>query len=50
MKKASRLKPEEMPGTAGALLRLRFNYLDGDARRQVLASTAYPKKFPCSHG
>lgn len=41
--KASRLEPEEMPGTAGALLRLRFNYLDGDARRQVLASTAYPK-------
>ena len=41
--KASRLEPEEMPSTAEALLRLRFNYLDGDARRQVLASTAYPK-------
>lgn len=38
---APKLLPNQLPETSEALLRLRFPYLDNDARRQVLASTAY---------
>lgn len=37
-----KLPVEQLPEKAEALLKLRFNYLNDDARRQVLASTAYP--------
>lgn len=38
-----RLGLDDLPKEAGHLLKLRYPYLDDDARRQVLASTAYPK-------
>ncbi|MBF0784877.1 autotransporter outer membrane beta-barrel domain-containing protein [Muribacter muris] len=34
--------PDNLPDTAGALLRLRFPYLNDNARRQILAADAYP--------
>ncbi|OOF62761.1 autotransporter outer membrane beta-barrel domain-containing protein [Rodentibacter pneumotropicus] len=42
--------PENLPDTAGALLRLRFPYLNDNARRQILAADAYPSHSLASLG
>ncbi|MDH2924677.1 outer membrane autotransporter protein [Nicoletella semolina] len=44
------ITPEQLPSTSPALLRLRFPYLNEAARKQILASTAYPANSLAQRG